>query len=122
MYVKEECRLFGLHFEPVCHEPTRLEFMFHKKHALHMHAHKTRHAHAHHAHTHDSIYVSVYICSHCGRKGYFVKFCCDKINDLNFANKFIWVRKDANPHEPKKILIPKFTPIIFDVGVGSHKT
>ena len=39
---------------------TRLESMFHKKHAPYMHAHKTWHTHAHHAHTHDSLYGNVY--------------------------------------------------------------
>ena len=47
---------------------TRLESMFHKKHAPHMHAHKTRHTHASHVHTHDTMYAHVYNCTHCGRK------------------------------------------------------
>ena len=42
--------------------------------------------------------------------------------NLNFANKFVWVRKGANPLRPKKIWVQKFTPILFDVGVSSHMT
>ena len=26
----------------------------------------------------------------------------------------------ANPHGPKKIWVPRSTPILFDIGVGSH--
>ena len=78
---------------------TRLESMFHKKHAApHMHAHKSRHTHASHAHTHDTMYAHVYTCAHCGRKGHLVKFYYDRIHDSNFTNKFIWARKVANPH------------------------
>ena len=102
---------------------TRLESMFRKKHAPHMHAHHTWHTHAHHAHTHDSMYAHVYSCTHCGRKGHLAKFCYDRIHISNFANKFVWVRKGANPHGPKRVWVPKTTPpIIFDVGVGSHMT
>ena len=69
----------------------------------HMHAHKSRHTHAHHAHTHDSLYAHVYTCTHCGHKGHLAKFCYDRINVSNFANKFVWVRKSANPHGFEKV-------------------
>ena len=45
----------------------------------------------------------VYTCTHCGRKGHLVKFCYDRIHDSNFANKYVWVRKRANPNGPKKV-------------------
>ena len=57
-----------------------------------------------------------------GCKGHLVKFCFDRINDSNFVNRFGWVRKGANPYGPKRVWIPKATPILFDVGVGSHMT
>ena len=95
--------------------------MFRKKYAPHMHARKIRHAYAHHAHTHDFMYAHVYTCTHCGRMGHLAKFCYDRIHNSNFANKFVWV-KGANPHGPNKVWVPKFTPIAFDVGVGSHLT
>ena len=114
--------MFGLHFEPMSLNHTRLESMFRKKHAPHMHAHHTRHTHAHHAHTHDSMYAHVYTYTHCGRKVHHAKFCYDRLNTSKFANKFVWVRKDANPHGPNRVWVPKSTPIVFDVGVGSHMT
>ena len=101
---------------------TRLEFMFRNKHTSHMHAHKIRHIHDHHVHTHDCMYAHVYTCTHCGRKGHLARFCYDRIHTLNFANKFFWVRKGANPHGPNRVWVSKFTPILFDVGVGSHLT
>ena len=81
-----------------------------------MHAHHTRHTHASHAHAHHTMYAHVYTCTHCGRKGHLVKFYFDRINDSNFANRFVWVRKGANPHGPKRVWVPKNTPILFDVG------
>ena len=42
--------------------------------------------------------------------------------DINLANKFVRVRKGANPHGLKRVWVPKTTPILFDVGVGSHMT
>ena len=87
-----------------------------------MHAHHSRHTHAHHARIHDYMYVIVYICTHCGRKGHLAKFWNDRINDSNFANKFVWVSKGANPHGPNRVWVPKATPILFDVGVASHLT
>jgi len=68
---------------------TRLECMLRKKYTPHMHAHPSRHIHAHHAHTHDYVYANVYTCTHCRRKGHLVKFCYDRINALNFTNKFV---------------------------------
>ena len=79
MCFEEECRLFGLHFEPMW-DQKKLKSMFRKKQVSHMHAHKTRHTHAHHAHTHDSKYAHMYTCIHCERK-------------CHLANKFVWVRK-----------------------------
>ena len=95
--------------------------MFQKKHVPHMHAHKTRHTHAHHAHTHDSMYARVYTCTYCGHKGHITKFYFDRLNVLNFVRKYVWVRKGVNSHGLKKLWVPKFIPISFDVGVGSHK-
>ena len=67
-----------------------------------MYAHKPWHTHASHVHTHDTIYAHVYTCTHWGRKGHLAKFCYDKLNTSNFANKFVWIRKGANPHKPKR--------------------
>ena len=61
------------------------------------------------------------MCTHCGHKGHLAKFCYDKIHDVNLATKFVWVRKGANPHRPKRVWVPKTTPIFY-VGVGSHMT
>ena len=97
---------------------TRLESMFLKKHTPYIHAHKTRYTHAYHAHTHD-LYANVYTCTHCGHKGHLIKFCYDRMRNSNFAKKFVWVRKCANSHAPKKVWIPRFTPIVFDVSVGA---
>jgi len=68
------------------------------------------------------LYAHVYTCTHCGRKGHLAKFCYDRVHDENLANKFVWVRKGANPHEPKRVWVSKTTPILFNVGVGSHMT
>ena len=75
--------------------------MFRKKYAPHLHAHHSRHTHAHHAHTLDFMYVRVYTCTHCDRKGHLVKFYYDRIHVLNFTCKNIWVKKGANP-DPRK--------------------
>ena len=101
---------------------TRLESMFRKKHVPPMHAYKPEHTHASHFHAHNTMYAHVYTCTHCGRKGHLTKFYYDRIYTSNFANKFDWVRKGANPHGPKRVWVPKTTPILFDVGVGSHMT
>ena len=100
---------------------TRLESMFHKKHAPHIHAHKLRHAHAHHAHTHDFMYANVHTCTHCGCTCHLVKFYYDKVNPINFANKNVWVSNKTNPLGPKRKWVSKSPPLVFDVGVGSHK-
>ena len=55
-------------------------------------------------------------------KGHLARFCYDRIYDENLANNFVWVREGTNPHGPKKIWVPKTTPLVFDVGVGSHMT
>ena len=85
-----------------------------------MHAYAPWHTHAPHAHT-THVHARVYKCTHCGRKGHLTKFYFDKINSLMFANKSIWVSYNANPYEPKKKWVSKFSPLVFDVGVGSHK-
>ena len=72
--------------------------------------------------THDTMYAHVYTCTHCGRTAYLAKFCYDRIHDSIFANKYVWIRKCVNPHGLKKVWVPKSTPILFVVGVGSHKT
>jgi len=79
---------------------TRLESLFRKKQVSHMHAHHTRHTYASHVHTHDTMYAHVYTRTHCGRKGHLAKFYYDRIHNSKFANKFIWVRKGANPMDP----------------------
>ena len=96
--------------------------MFHKKHAPPMHAHKPRHTHASHVHTHNTMHAHVYTCTHCGRKGHLAKFCYDRMHDSNFTNRFVWIRKGANPYGPKRKWVPKTAPKIFDVGVGSRIT
>ena len=111
MCIEDECRLFGLHFEPMCHELHTMESMFLKKHNPHILPHKTHHKHAHHAHTHD-LYAHVFTCTYCGRMGHLAKFYYDRINNLNFANKFVWVRKDTNPHGPKKVWVPNL-PLFY---------
>ena len=104
------------------HEPHTIGIQFHKKHAPPMHAHKPRHTHASHVHTHDTMYAHVYTCTHCGRKSHLAKFCFDRINDSKFSNRFVWVRKGANPYGPNRVWVRKFTPILFDAGVGSNLT
>ena len=32
------------------------------------------------------------------------------------------VPNNANPRGPKRKWVPKFSPLVFDVGVGSHMT
>ena len=99
----------------------RLEFIFHRKHAPHIHAYKSGHTHASHVHRHNTMYAHVYTCTNCGRTDHLAKFYYDRINNLNFANKFVWVRKGANPLGPiKKVWVPKATLIVYDVDMGSH--
>ena len=100
---------------------TRMESLFRKKQVPIMHAHPSRHTHAPHGH-HHTLYAHVYTCTHCGRKGHLAKFCYDRIHGDNLANNFVWVRKGANPHGPKRVWVPKTTPSVFHVGVGSHMT
>ena len=98
----------------------KLESMFRKKHAPRVHVHHTRHTHASHDHTHDA---HVYTCTHCGRRGHLAKFCFDRLHtNENLAKKFVWVKEKTNPHGPKRVWVPKTTPPLFDVGVGSHMT
>ena len=90
-----------------------------------MHAHPPRHTHAPHGHTHHHMYAHVYICTHCGRKGHLAIFCYDRLHTPNLAKNFVWVREDTNPHGPhgpKRVWVPKTTPPLFNVGVGSHMT
>ena len=102
---------------------TRLEFLVRKKQVpTIMHAHPTRHTHASHGHHHNTMYAHVYTCTHCGRMGHLAKFCFDRLHASNLVTKFVWVREGTNPHGPKKVWVPKITPPIFDVGVGSHMT
>ena len=103
----------------------KLESLFQKKQVPHVHAHHPQHAYAHfarHDHTHSHVHSRVYKCTHCGRKGHLAKFCYDRINSLNFANKNVWVPYNANPQGPKRKWVPKSPPCVFDVGAGSHKT
>ena len=102
---------------------SRLESLVRKKQVpTFMHAHPSRHTHAPHGHTHHHMYAHVYTCTHCGRKGHLAKFCYDRLHTLNLAKNFVWVREGTNPHGPKRVWVPKTTPPIFDVGVGSHMT
>ena len=101
----------------------KLEFLFCKKQISHMHAPSTRHTpHLHHDHTHSHMYARVYTCTHCGCKCHLAKFYFDRLNSLNFANNNVWILNISNPHGSKKIWVPKVSPFVFDVGVGSHKT
>ena len=68
------------------------------------------------------MYAHVYTYTHYGRNGHLAKFYYDRINTLNFASKNVWVRKGPKPHGPKKVWVLKSIPILFDVGMGSHKT
>ena len=86
-----------------------------------MHAHYSWQTHTSHVHTHDIMYANVYTCTHCDRTGHLVRFYYDRLNTLNFTSKNVWVRKGANPHGSKKVWVPRFIPIVFDIGVGSHK-
>ena len=99
--------------------------MFQKKQAPHVHTQHPRHTYAHfahHDHTHSHVHTKVYKCTHYGRKGHLAKFCYDKVNSINFANKNVWVPFDANPRGSKSKWVPKFPPLVFDVGVSSHMT
>jgi len=100
--VKKSVDCLGSTLSQCAMKHTRLESIFRKKHTPHMHAHPSLHTYASHVHTHDTMYAHEYTCTHCGRTGHLVKFCYDRINDLNFVSKFVWVRKCANPMDPRK--------------------
>ena len=100
---------------------TRLETLVRKKQVPSLHVHPSRHTHAHHGHNHN-MYAHVYTCTHCGRKRHLARFCYDRLHDENLACNLVWVRKDTNPRGPKRKWVPKTTPLIFDVGVGSRIT
>ena len=57
----------------------------------------------------------MYHCSHCDRKSHLAKFCHDK---LNILNKNVWVRNGTNLSRPKKVWVPKSTPVVFDYGLS----
>ena len=67
---------------------SKLESLFRKKQVSHTHAHTPWHAHTHHAHT-SHMYARVYTCTHCDHKSHLARFCFDRINFINFANKNI---------------------------------
>ena len=58
----------------------------------------------------------------CGCKGHLARFCYDRVNSLNFANKNVWVSNNTNPRGFTRKWVPKSPPLVFDVGVGSHMT
>ena len=77
-------------------------------------------SHVHYDHTHSHMYARVYTCIHCGRKSHLENFF-DILNFLNFTNNNVWVPNISSPHRLKKIWVPKFSLLVFDVGVSSHK-
>ena len=102
----------------------RLESLFQKKQVPHIHAHHPRHTYAHFAHQIILILMCMLECTNVHiavAKGHLAKFCFDKINHINFTNKNVWVPYDATPWTQKK-WVSKSSPLMFDVGVGSHKT
>ena len=46
------------------------------------------------------------------------KICYDRLNVSNCASQNVWVKKGANSRGPKKIWIPRSTPIVFDIGMA----
>ena len=101
---------------------SKLENLFQKKQAPHVHTHHPRHTYAHHDHTHSHVHAKVYKCTHYGRKGHLVKFCFDKVNSINVVNNNVWVSFDANLRRLKRKWVPKFSPLVFDIGAGYHMT
>ena len=96
-----------------------------KRNKLHMFMHITHSTHMHTLHIMITLIlmcIVVYKCTYCSRKCHLAKFCYDKTNAINFASKNVWVPNHANPHGPKRKWVPKFSPLVFDVGVGSHMT
>ena len=77
---------------------------------------------AHHDHTHSHMHARVYKCTHCGHKSHLARFFFDRLNHVNFVNNNVWLPYDANPRGPERKWVPKFLPLVFDVGVGSHMT
>ena len=122
--VKKKFDCSGSTFSQCAFKHNKLESMFRKKQVPHMHADPTRHtSHAHHTHTQTTLmYYKVYTCTHYGGRGHLAKFYFDRLNSLNFANKYVQILNVTNPCGPKKIWVPKFTLLVFYVGVGSHKT
>ena len=110
--------MFGLHFEPMCHESHTFGIYVSKE------TYSTYACTPYTAYTFTQMTLCMLMCTltYCGRKGHFAKFCYDRINDSNFANKFVSVRKGANLGGPKKVWVPKFIPNSLDVGIGSHTT
>ena len=96
----------------------------HAKNAHHVNTSHVKSTHAHKSyaskpHAHYAFkYGRVYRYTYCGKNGHLAKFCYDQINR---TNNLVWVR-DTNPHGPKRAWVPKTTPIVFDVGVGSRMT
>ena len=87
-----------------------------------MYAHLIRYTYALYAHTHTTyMHARVYKCTHCDRKVHLARFYFDRINSINFVNKNAWIPYDANPRGPKKIYVSKFSPLVFDGDVSSHK-
>ena len=119
---EEQCWLFGLHIEPMCLKPHTFGIYVSQETSFTYACTQTT-AYTCLLRT----YTQHHVCS-CVHmytlwtKDYLAKFCYDRIDDSNFANKFVWVRKGANPHGPNKIWVPKFTPVLFDICVGSHLT
>ena len=50
--------------------------------------------------------------TYCGRKDHLAKYCYDRINA---SNDHVWVQKINTPG-PKKIWVPKLTPLLIDIG------
>ena len=73
----------------------------------------------------DTLITCMLMCTHVhivDGKGHLAKFCYDRLHTSNLVKNFVWVREGTNPHGPNKIWVPKITPPLFDVGVGSHMT
>ena len=115
MYFEGKIDFLGSALSQCAFDHKRLKFLFQKKQAPHIHAHTLRHAHAL-GHAHKCAHVYSY--SHYGRRGHLAKFYFDK---LKVSNSNVWVRNDTNFRGPKKIYVPKSTPIVFDVSVSSLK-
>ena len=116
LHVEEKCRLFGLHFEPMCYGAQEIEIPVSQE-TCTLYSGTSFTAYTRLSCSHTWFYVC--LCVHLytlWTYGPPSKFCYDRLNTSNFVNKFVWVRKDANPNGPNKIWVPKSTPIVFDVG------